>query len=99
MAYLRGDHYIWSDGERLHIWVFNGADHWEDSGWAAELDGKRRGDRQAASGTSIPQPVIDDYVVMRLAELMDEGRVSQTIERALQHGNFGGESLKERAEA
>lgn len=32
MAYLRGDQYVWSDEERLHIWVADGYDGWGESG-------------------------------------------------------------------
>ena len=99
MAYIRGDHYIWSDGERLHVWMFDGADGWEESGWATDLDGRRGANRATASGTSIPQSVMDEYVMMRVVELVDEGLIGGTIQRALRHGNFGGQSLAKRAES
>lgn len=84
MAYLRGATYIWSDGSRVHVWVRDGADHWEESGWA-EADCTR------ASGTAITQSLMDDYVVMRFAELVHEGRVAAVVNHALTtHAGNGG---------
>lgn len=100
MAYLRGEHYLWTDGEdRLHVWVHDGGDYWEESGWACDLSGERKKGRQKASGVSIPEKVMDEYVMMRLAQLMEMNAVSETIDRALRHGNFGGAALTARAEA
>ena len=47
-----------------------------------------------ASGVSIAQSVADEYVLMRLAQMLQEGSVSAALERALGSGNTGGESLK-----
>ena len=100
VAYLRGDYYLWADdGARLHIWVHDGADGWDASGWAADMDGARRTDRMRASGVSIPESVLDEYVMMRIAELIELGNVAPTIDRALRRGNFGGEALAVRADA
>lgn len=97
MAYLRGNYYLWKDGDnRLHVWAFDGADAWMDSGWAS--DGSNRWPtHQNASGVSIPEEVMDEYVMMRFAQLLESGSVACTIDRALRHGNVGGEALKQRA--
>jgi hypothetical protein len=89
MAYLRGNYYLWNDGDnRLHVWAFDGADAWMDSGWAS--DGSNR--------LSTHQNA-DEYVMMRFAQLLESGSVVGTIDRALRHGNVGGEALKQRAES
>jgi hypothetical protein len=100
MAYLRGNYYLWSDGdERLHVWAFDGGDPWMDSGWASDADGRRLPNRQNASGVSIPETVMDEFVMMRFAQLIDSGAAAATIDRALRHGDVGGEALAQRAES
>jgi hypothetical protein len=42
---------------------------------------------------------MDEYVVMRMAQLVENGKVAATIARALGHGNVGGKALAARAEA
>ena len=69
MAYMRGKTYIWQDEHRLHIWTHDGYDGWDISGWAVDAGETRHPDKQCASGTAIPQETMDEYVVMRLAEL------------------------------
>lgn len=84
MAYLRGETYIWSDGAHVHVWVRDGADGWEESVWAS--DGSR-----GAAGTAITQSAMDDYVVMRFAELLDEHLVRTVVAHALAaHSGNGG---------
>jgi len=85
MSYMRGEHYVWSDDSRLHVWVADGSDGWEHSGWAESYKDSN------ASGVSIPVAVLDELVVMRLAEILDGEMVSQVIDRALSHhrGNGG----------
>ena len=99
MAYLRGDHYLWSDGDRLHIWARDGYDGWDEAGWHR---GDSENSRNTASGVGIRQDVLDEYVVMRLAEMAAEGTVDAAIERVLdpsgQGGNFGGRTLRANAE-
>jgi len=99
MAYLRGNYYLWSDTDhRLHVWAFDGADTWMDSGWAS--DGSNRWPtHQNASGVSIPAEAMDEYVMMRFAQPLESGSVARTIDRALRYGNVGGEALKQRAES
>jgi hypothetical protein len=106
MAYMRGDYYLWTDsGEddgRLHIWVREGYDYWDISGWACREgpdESPTRGkDFENASGTCIPMRIIDDFVMMRLAQLIYEGRVEDVIDRALPNarwsGNIGGRLLR-----
>lgn len=99
MSYLRGNYYLWADGDnRLHVWAFDGADAWMDSGWASDADG-RLPNRQNASGVSVPESVMDEFVMMRFAQLIESGRAAETIDRALRHGNVGGEALKQRSES
>lgn len=100
MAYMRGDYYLWDDESGLHIWALDGYDGWDESGWARDEDGRRHPDCQNASGVSIPQSVADEYVVMRLAELVAEDRIFETIDRAVrdQQGNFGCKALQRMAD-
>ena len=95
MSYMRGDNYIWSDGERLHIWVADGYDGWDEAIWAIDEREKRHEDRANASGVSIPEEVMDEFVVMRLAQMIKEGLVDDAIDRAVARGagNFGCEAL------
>ena len=84
MAYLRGDTYVWSSGDRVHLWVGDGDDGWRESGWAT-------GRLADAAGVAVEQNTMDEYVVMRFAELREEGRVRDVSARALvKHGGNGG---------
>jgi hypothetical protein len=100
MAYMRGDYYLWSDGDNLHVWVANGYDGWDEAGWALDKDGKRSADRMNASGVSIPEKVMDALVMMRLAQMIDEGLVGEAIDRAVGEygGNVGSTTLAKNAE-
>ncbi len=91
MAYMRGNYYLWSDGDNLHIWVADGYNGWDEAVWAVDDDGERSADRLNASGVSIPEKVMDAFVVMRLAQMIDESVVGKTIDRAVSEcgGNFG----------
>jgi hypothetical protein len=101
MAYMRGDYYVWNsssgDEDWLHIWSANGYDGWDQSGWACDEEGNRDAGRENASGVSLPLRVMDDFVMMRLAQLIYEGQVEEAIERALPNargsGNIGGRLL------
>ncbi len=94
MAYMRGDYYLWSDGDNLHIWVADGYDSWDEAIWAVDDDGKRNADRLNASGVSIPERVMDAFVMMRLAQMIDEGLVGEAIDRVIgEYGGSGGSSL------
>src|SRR5215210_4356925 len=101
MSYLRGDNYIWSDGERLHVWVADGYDGWDQAVWAADDSEKRREDRVNASGVGILEGVMDEFVMMRLAQMLQDGLVKDAIDRAVARGggNFGCEALAKNREA
>lgn len=66
-----------------------------------ELQSKNGRPSEAKGRVGFPEPVLDEFVVMRLAELVDEGKVSGTIRRALKKwaGNGGSLSLAYHAEA
>lgn len=85
MSYVRGERYLWRDDERLHVWVADGDDGWRDSGWGETHSGG------SAEGVSVPLDIIDDFVVMRLAELLDSGTLDDVVNRAVAryHGNGG----------
>jgi hypothetical protein len=98
MSYMRGRHYLWDDGNRLHLWVADGYDGWEESVWAEHFAGVAPADDSEGSrpsGVAIGQGAMDEYVVMRLAELVQEGLVVAAIDRALtkHRGNGGCQAL------
>jgi hypothetical protein len=99
MAYMRGNYYLWSDGDNLHIWVADGYDGWDEAIWALDKDGKRIADRLNASGVRIPEKVMDAFVMMRLAQMIDEDLVGEAISRAVGEcgGNFGSTMLAKNA--
>jgi hypothetical protein len=83
VAYTRGETYIWSDGEHLHIWADTGMDDW------AQME--RYQDMPDASGVQISEPLADELAVMRFAELLASGDVADVVTRALTNwkGNSG----------
>lgn len=97
MSYMRGDNYIWHDGENLHLWVADGKDGWDQSVWYTGVAGKEpidedEGDPDVkASGVMIPESVLDEFVVMRLAEMLQEGKAREAVSRAVSKwsGNGG----------
>lgn len=105
MAYMRGHQYLWRDESGLHIWSTDGYDGWDRTGWhfaargEPEPEGWADADDEspldAPSGVSIPMEIMDEYVVMRLAELLEEGRLGSTMERAV--SKWGRESLRRNA--
>lgn len=102
MSYMRGDYYLWSDGEEvLHIWVADGYDGWDEAIWAVDEEEKRHEERTKASGVGIPEKVMDEFVVMRLAQMVEENLVEDAIDRAIEHcgGNFGCDALSQTAES
>ena len=86
MAYLRGSTYIWSDGDRVHLWSQDGLDHWHDTGF---------GQYPAASGVAVREEILDQFVCMRFAELVAAGKLELTIRNAVNaaSGNFGCDAL------
>jgi hypothetical protein len=102
MAYMRGDYYIWSDGEeQIHVWAKDGYDGW-DRCYEGEVEGTRRAGWENASGVRLPEAVMDEFVVMRVAQLILDGTVGAAIDRAVDSdgrgGNFGGMVLQNNAE-
>ena len=100
MSYMRGENYLWSDGSRLHIWVADGRDGWDESIWASDEEGKRREERLNAGGVSISEGVMDEFVMMRVAQMIEQNLVEEAVTRAVAHngGNFGCEALAKNAE-
>lgn len=98
VSYMRGGYYLWRDDERVHVWVADGYDGWDESIWAepraAETDVGAR-----PSGVGVPQAVADEYAVMRVAELLRDGGLAAAVDRALvRHaGNGGCEALAQHA--
>jgi len=83
MSYLRGDHYVWSDGDCLHLW--------SAAPYVPAND-------QYAAGVEMPEALMDRFAVMRFAELVREGRADAAIADALEVTNFGGDALRARAD-
>lgn len=83
MSYFRGDPYIWSDGEQLHLWTASAYVPFNDEAYAA--------------GVEIPEATMDQFAVMRFAELLELGIVEKTIADALENTNFGGDCLRRHA--
>lgn len=98
MAYFRGDNYIWSDGERLHLWAANGYDAWDETIWACGDEDARRPGYENAAGVSVAESVINEFVVMRFAQMLADGSVFDAIDRAAHVGNFGGMTLAKNAD-
>lgn len=102
MAYMRGDHYIWRDSDNfIHVWVRDGYDGW-DACYEGEEEGSRRPGWANASGVSLSLDVMDEFVVMRLAQLLRDGRVCAAIDRVVgtdstNAGNFGASDLVQNA--
>jgi hypothetical protein len=94
MSYIRGRTYLWVDETYVHFWSAQGYDGWDESSWVQEFQGPS--DRRSAafgrpSGVSLRQKVADEYVVMRLAELVATGELGAALDRALtNHGENSG---------
>ncbi len=91
MAFMRGDTYVWSDGDRVHLWASDGYDYWDDSIWACAEDEGRRDDRCAASGVGVPEDLMNELAVMLVAKMVADGSFAETVDRAVSkwHGNTG----------
>lgn len=100
MAYMRGDYYLWDDESGLHLWAKDGYDGWDEAGWHEIGDSKGEeptidpahlvNGEVTASGVSIHQDIMDEYVMMRVAEMIDEGKVDAAIDRILDPDGRGG---------
>ena len=104
MPYIVGRQYIWVDDTNVHFWSAEGYDGWDESSWVKGFEPPT--DRRSAAfgrpdGVSLRQKVADEYVVMRMAELMARGEIGAVMDRALaNHGeNTGCQALVERAPA
>lgn len=88
MSYTKGSTYIWSDGERLHLWSESGLDHWQSI--------PEYGDKPNGSGVQIDEAIADQFAVMRFAELLKSSAASSAIEQAVAQwgGNYGCAALK-----
>jgi hypothetical protein len=106
MSYMRGDTYIWHDGENGHFWLADGKDGWDQSIWYTGVTGKEPSDDkegdpdERASGVMIPESVLDEFVVMRFAEMIQERKARKAVQRAISKwdGNGGCLALKKCAE-
>jgi hypothetical protein len=90
------------DATHVHLWSAEGYDGWDESSWNQGFEAPT--DRRSAafgrpSGVSVPQKVADEYVAMRMAELVATGELGSAMERALaKHGgNSGCRALVEHA--
>jgi hypothetical protein len=94
---MRGDYYLWRDEDRLHLWAGDGYDGWDESGWAEGREVTVAQGDAAPSGLGLRQEVVDEYVAMRLAEMVRERLLAGAVERALDKhgGNFGCSALRE----
>jgi hypothetical protein len=94
MSYTRGENYIGSSGDRTHLWIGDGEDNWAECGWNEGRPHPR------PAGVAVPQDVMDEYVVMRFAQLLRERRVGPIVDRALARhaGNGGCHALVELAD-
>jgi hypothetical protein len=86
MSYIRGRTYLWVDETHIHFWSAEGYDGWDESSWMQAFQDSS--DRRSAafgrpSGVSLRQKVADEYVVMRLAELVATGELGAAMDRAL----------------
>ncbi len=75
MAYFRDDCYLFQDGEHFHIWVRDGYDSWRESGWAAMTTSP-----ESDSGVQLSVARMDQFVLMRLAEMLVEKTATTTLE-------------------
>lgn len=102
MSYILGRQYVWVDDTHVHIWSAEGYDGWDESSWVQGFEAPTER-RSAAfgrpSGVSVRQRVVDEYVAMRMAELVASGELGAAIERALANhgGNNGCRALTEHA--
>lgn len=75
----------------------DGKDGWDQSVWYRGVTGKEPRDEEEgdpdvkASGVMIPESVLDEFIVMRLAEMLQEGKAREAVSRAVSKwiGNGG----------
>jgi hypothetical protein len=86
MSYMQGRVFLWSDDSHVHIWSAEGYDGWDESSWGQQFQapsGRQSSAFGRPSGVSLRQKVADEYVVMRLAELVANGELTAVMDRAL----------------
>ncbi len=97
VSYFRGRNYVWRDGTHVHFWCAGGNDGWSESGWAdawvLPTVAGRQGEGGQPSGVGVPQEVMDDYVLLRFAELVEAGLATVTLDRALDRARGNGGSM------
>ena len=96
MSYLRGQYYVWTGSDGVHLWAADGEDSWKDSVWAESARKRKVKRGQKPSGVRLPESTLDEFVVMRFAELIDERKFVSTIRRVIKGkpGNVGEASLR-----
>ncbi len=96
MSY-RGDAYIWHDGDNLHVWVVDGKDGWDQAVWYTGVTGKEPKEESDSdvkvSGVMIPESALDEFVVMRLAEMLQERKAREAVKRAISKWSGNGSCL------
>jgi hypothetical protein len=97
-----GRQYVWVDATHVHIWSAEGYDGWDESSWVQGFEAPT--ERRSAAfgrpgGVSLRQRVADEYVVMRMAELVAAGEFTAAMDRALTNHaeNRGCQALIEHA--
>jgi len=87
---MRGEYYLWRSDDHTHFWARDGYDGWDEAVWGETLTEENR-----PSGVALPQSIADAYVMLRLAQLVREGRVATAAADALARceGNFGAKDL------
>lgn len=107
MTYLMGCYYVWRSNGGIHIWSADGYDSWDISGWATDYDEQsgetfRKVGMEDASGIGIPIEIFDKLVLMRFAEMLEEGSISATINSLLENEakipNFGTDAFNRQHE-
>src|SRR3970040_1411579 len=73
---------IGADDSHVHVWARDGYDNWDGSVWN-EGSGERNPERRP-SGVSLPFEVADEFAVMRIAELIEAGQLTDAIKRTLE---------------
>lgn len=85
MAYFRGDHYVFDDGEHVCWWARGRYDAHRE--WGARLTD------EGSSGVRVPSDLMDRFVLMRLAEMLVERSAGALLDEmvldASETGNTG----------
>lgn len=100
MSYSRWPVYIWSDGNRIHLWV-NGDDPDVVKAGCGHLEDPE--DYNRTAGIHMPEKMFDELVLCRYAQMARLGLVEKTLRRIKRSskkpspfkGNFGSFDLLE----